>query len=28
MFVASIEVKALDRSRLLRDVSNSLSDIT
>jgi GTP pyrophosphokinase len=26
MFVASIEVKALDRSRLLRDVSNSLSD--
>ncbi len=26
MFVASIEVKALDRSRLLRDVSNALSD--
>jgi GTP pyrophosphokinase len=26
MFIASIEVKALDRSRLLRDVSNSLSD--
>jgi len=26
MFVASIEVKALDRSKLLRDVSNALSD--
>jgi GTP diphosphokinase / guanosine-3',5'-bis(diphosphate) 3'-diphosphatase len=26
MFIASIEVKALDRSRLLRDVSNALSD--
>jgi GTP pyrophosphokinase len=26
IFVASIEVKALDRSRLLRDVSNALSD--
>jgi GTP pyrophosphokinase len=26
VFVASIEVKALDRSRLLRDVSNALSD--
>jgi GTP diphosphokinase / guanosine-3',5'-bis(diphosphate) 3'-diphosphatase len=26
MFVVSIEVKALDRSRLLRDVSNALSD--
>jgi GTP pyrophosphokinase len=25
-FIASIEVKALDRSRLLRDVSNALSD--
>lgn len=26
LFVAAIEVKALDRSRLLRDVSNALSD--
>ncbi|MGD9795603.1 MAG: bifunctional (p)ppGpp synthetase/guanosine-3',5'-bis(diphosphate) 3'-pyrophosphohydrolase, partial [Acidimicrobiia bacterium] len=26
MFVASIEVKALDRSKLLRDVANALSD--
>ncbi len=26
MFIASIEVKALDRSKLLRDVSNALSD--
>ena len=26
MFVASIEVKALDRSKLLRDVSNAISD--
>ncbi len=26
VFVAAIEVKALDRSRLLRDVSNALSD--
>jgi GTP pyrophosphokinase len=26
VFIAAIEVKALDRSRLLRDVSNALSD--
>jgi GTP pyrophosphokinase len=26
MFVAAVEVKALDRSRLLRDVANALSD--
>jgi GTP pyrophosphokinase len=25
-FIASIEVKALDRSKLLRDVSNAISD--
>ena len=26
MFIAAVEVKALDRSRLLRDVANALSD--